>query len=341
MKVMFNLVRCGLANNGGSQSIIRMALALRKHCDVSIISDKPNRFTWFDFPTDILHFINVDCKDWPKADTIIATGCGTVMDTVNYPHASLDNKFYWIRGFEKWAKPEKDLYEGYMSGLRLIVNSEWQKLNIFEKCGIVSDIIYPGIPIDDFAAQKIIYPDRNVYAKPVIGALYQIGKETKKFAHVLEVCRALNHLELLEALFLFGDTDLDGKVRDFLVSENITYKYLKQPSFIDKIDMMRNCDIWLATTINDGLHIPPMEAGMCGCNLVAAGHRASGMSDYAIEDMTAKTFLTAKEACKRVMEYIDYPVQQIEHSLNLVSVLKKKINSVEHNAKKMFKLLHE
>jgi hypothetical protein len=203
----------------------------------------------------------------------------------------------------------------------------------------VPDVIYPGIPIDDFAAQKIIYPEKDIYVKPVIGALYQPSKETKKFVHVLEVCRALNHSGLLEALFLFGDSDLDDKIRGFLASENITYKYIKQPSFVDKIDMMRNCDIWLATTVNDGLHIPPMEAGMCGCNLVAAGHRASGMSDYAIEDMTAKTFLTVKEACKRITEYIDFPTLQIEHRLNLVSVLKKKINSVEHNAKKMFNLV--
>ena len=111
MKIIFNSVNSGLANNGGSQRIIRMALALKNFGNEAIIiSNRKNRFTWFDFDHSIVQEANEDPTTWPKCDVIIATGCSTIWETVAYPYLSKEKKFYWIRGFETWAQKPADLW---------------------------------------------------------------------------------------------------------------------------------------------------------------------------------------------------------------------------------------
>jgi glycosyltransferase involved in cell wall biosynthesis len=54
-----------------------------------------------------------------------------------------------------------------------------------------------------------------------------------------------------------------------------------------KRDMYRGIHVWFAPTDNEGLHVPPMEAGLCGCALVAHGIPEAGMGDYAVDGKTA------------------------------------------------------
>jgi len=341
MRIIFNLVNCGLANNGGSQSILRMATALRKlDQDAIIITNKEDRFTWFEYDNNMVVHVGEDPSDWPKAEAIIATGCGTVWGTFNYPYLPLRKKFYWIRGFEVWAQPEDELYRGYQSGLTLLVNSEWQKRNIFLKCGILPRIVYPGIPTDDFADCKIKIVEKPIYEKVKIGALYQPNKASKRFDWTLRILSGLRDKEVLKHVALLSDCSVSEDIINFFKKEDIKFIIATQPSFRSKAEFMFNeCDIWLATTINDGLHIPPMEAGKCGCNLVTSGYETSGMNDYAIPGVTCNSFLTIDEAIEGVVGFIEDITSQHSFRWNLMHILEIKIGSVKRNASRLLGIL--
>lgn len=335
MRVLLDMVNCGIANNGGSQSIIRMALALKDlGNDVKILSNRPIRFTWFDFDKSIIEEVAEDPQTWPHCDAIIATGCSTIWDVAAYPYLSKEKKYYWIRGFETWAQKPVDLFYGYNAGVRLVVNSEWQKRNIWNKIKKNSTIIYPGLPLDQFGDLSIVFKRKPFDEKITIGALYSPGKQSKMTQEILELVAMLNLDGMLKHINLFGDPPLDVDIINFFNTHKVSHTYLQQPNFEQKMRMMCSTDIWFAPTENDGLHIPPMEAGLCGCSLIVKGLESSGMSDYAIEGHTCFTFLTVYEAVLKINEYIRYPGIQLSHRINLNDVLRKKIGSVHANAKR-------
>ena len=340
MKILFNLCKCGLGNNGGSQTIIRMASALHVlgH-DVRILLDMPNRFTWFPVERDILTFVDTDPNTWPKGDVIIATGCSTVTGTMAYSKLPLEKKFYWIRGFETWAQSEEILKGGYALGMNLLVNSEWQKRNIWRTTGHKAQIQYSGLPIDEiYAHLNIDFKRSRLPLDHVnIGALYS-KRDIKKFNVVLDVIRGLGHRVREFKTFGNDSTSGDNNLMNFFPRFCLPSNVI-QPSFKHKISLMQSCDIWLSTSVNDGLHIPPMEAGLCGCNLVAMDMERSGVRDYAINDLTALTFLNVDEACEAVKQYCRDSGLRESHRANLQYTLVEKIGSVEKNAKRFEKIL--
>uniref|UniRef100_A0A6M3KI38 Putative glycosyltransferase n=1 Tax=viral metagenome TaxID=1070528 RepID=A0A6M3KI38_9ZZZZ len=342
MKILLNLVGTGLGNNGGSQSIIRMALELSKlNNDVKILLDSVNRFDWFDGFDHLLQYVNnVDEMMWPKCDVIIATGCGTVKSTLYYPYVSIKNKFYWIRGHETWSMCEDDLFKNYKSGLRLLVNSEWLKEMIFRKCNIPSIIQYPGYVDGDSYRLGITYV-RGRIDDIRIGILYYDDKPTKRFDQALNIVCRLNNLNKRTrvSLVLFGNKPINNRYMEYF--NRISYKYYLKPTYEEKINLMKSCHIWLATTELEGLHIPPIEAGLCGCNLVVKGLYSSGMSDYVIDEFSAKTFLTCEEAVEKTLEYSNNEKERMNHMLNLQTLLVNKIGSVQNNALKFQKILEQ
>ena len=326
-----------MGNNGGSQSIIRMAIELHNlGNDVKILLDGSNRFDWFGGFDYLLKYIdsNIDEIYWPKCDVIIATGCGTVKSTLYYPHVGLNNKFYWIRGHETWAMSEDDLFKNYKSGLNLLVNSEWLKEMIFKRCGVGSKIQYPGyISIDNYEILTIYNERIN------LGALYYADKLTKRFDQVVNIAIELKKIKMINKLILFGNKPITSYYVENLVVNNIPYKFLLKPTYEEKIKLMKECNIWLATTELEGLHIPPIEAGLCGCNLVVKGLYSSGINDYAIDNVTAKTFLTTDEAIKKIVEYKNNHSEMDLHKKNLLYILHNKIGDVEENALKLQNIL--
>ena len=338
MDILFNLVHCGLGNNGGSQTLIRAAKGLSElgH-NVKILLDKPSRFTWFDVDDSLIHMVNDPDKqsEWPKCDIIMATGCTTVDGTVKYPHVSDDKKFYWVRGYEKWTTMGiEKLNKTYSLIDNVIVNSKWLCDFLYEDFNVKSRIQYSGLPIDEInkvireynASEPVITNGK----KPlVIGALYS-SKESKRFDDVIDIVNELNSKFPVE-LYIFGNESFQT------AKYKMPFKcyYYQQPSFENKILMMTKCDIWLSTTENEGMHIPPMEAGLSGCNLVARCYRSSGVSDYAIEGYSSKNYNSTGEAIVKIMEYWSNPKEMAEHSLNLLEILFFKIGSVEENVKKL------
>jgi len=343
VKIIFNLARCGLGNNGGSQTLLRTAIKLREFGhNVKILLNKPNKFTWFEIPDGLLEMVSTKVKTWPKCNIIMATGWSTVDDVVKYA-LPYERKFYWMRAHETWGTDEETLFAKYKSGLKMLVNSEWQKEFLFSKCSVPSQIQYPGIPEEMFKRNgfsresvriQMGHKKSKKLDKIVIGALY-CNKARKRMRDIFEICDLLNFEGLLKELMLFGTEDYLGNNYKLPVS------FLRDPSIGQKLDMMSACDIWLATTDNEGLHIPPMEAGLCGCNLVVRGLNASGMSDYAINETTAKTFFTVSEAVEKIKEYLEDSDSRMIHQASLWHVLSHKIGSVDDNVRKLEKIFEK
>ena len=119
MRVAFNGVGCGWGDNGGTQSVFRMADALLEAgIDAELWSDV-NRFTWF-VPKAKIRKTNL--KNAPEVDVLVSTGCRTVKGTYRYPRKKVGVQ--WLRAHETWRVPEGRLLSLYGLDMPLWVNSK-------------------------------------------------------------------------------------------------------------------------------------------------------------------------------------------------------------------------
>ncbi len=262
MKLAFNSLNSGLANNGGSRTVILCAEMLEElghRCDIIATSD---RFTWLDHKRPV-QYIPSDL------DAILATASTTVPTTL---HSNIPIKAWYIRGHESWVYNEGQLSELYNSGLINIVNSKGlqQKLASY---GANSTVIYPGV--DDFWQDRCLRSEDKIR----IGCLYQ-KKSTKRWKDFVKLAEILGH----EDYQYIGIGDKERK-DDFLDA------YFTNVSIHDLNYIYSSCDVWFAPTELEGLHNVPMEAASCGCLIVCSDDPMNGMCmDYAFDDNTAMIY---------------------------------------------------
>jgi len=173
MKLAFNTVNSGLANGGGSRTVILCSQTLEKlghRCDIIGVDD---RFTWFEHKPAIPYFPS-------DLDVIIATACTTVESTLR---SNVPVKAWYIRGHEIWVYSEKQLINLYRSGLINIVNSKGLK-QLLSTYGVDSTVIYPGI--DSFWEDRNLRPKNKIR----IGCLYQ-KKPTKRWEDFVKLAKIL------------------------------------------------------------------------------------------------------------------------------------------------------
>jgi len=338
MKIIFNMVKCGLANGGGCQTILRTAMGLmKKGHDVKILLNQPNRFNWFPVPDSLLLSVSsANPEDWPTCDIMMATACSTVNDVNRYNKIPSNQKFFWMRAHETWSMRDDVLLKMYKSfSGNILVNSEWMKQFLYENGGINSEIQYPGLPINEISGIFKEIPFKNKdYKNLIVGALYS-EKLRKRFNDVIDISIKAFKNGIVDGLLLFGNEDFKEKYSNELKKVGLEYSYIRQPNMESKIKLMKECDVWLATTDNEGLHIPPMEAALCHCNLVVRGLRPSGMCDYAINDYTAKVFFDNAEAVRCLHEYNENRLKGMRHNNFLQALIEDKIGTVEENVNKL------
>lgn len=149
----------GLANNGGSKTIIRSAEALRLlGCDVEIAAVN-DRHTWIKHPK-ILKKIPGD------ADILIANSVSDI-DIV----LKAKKKFWWCRGLELWQASEKRIIEKSKK-INVIVNSSWL-LKKFPD----AKLCYSGLDLYTWRETR----QRNYSQKLTIGCLWSRSHKTKRY----------------------------------------------------------------------------------------------------------------------------------------------------------------
>jgi len=271
MKIVFNLMNCGLGNNGGSLTLIKSANTLQElgH-EVYIIDSMENQYTWGELK--VPHIIIKERKNIPNSDIILATGYNTWKHTLNLPNRC-GKKYVWVRGWEIWNSSEKNIVS-ILSDKRIIklVNSICLK-NKLLSYKIQSYIIRPGNEFED------LYPmDMRNDDKIILGGLYHTRHMTKRSDWVIKTAKILKQKHKNIELYMFG-TNKDPK-------NVVIDKYLSQPDIIEKNEFFNKINIFLTPSTLEGLHIVPQEAMMTGCPVVATNAEMSGTQDYMVHGVT-------------------------------------------------------
>jgi len=314
MKIAFNGVGCGWGNNGGTQSLFRMAIALSAigH-EVEVWSDSGNQFTWFDLPSKYVKYRKTTLKKAPAVDVLIASGAATVNSTFHYPRKRIGVN--WVRAIETWTMSKKKLFAQYALPMPLWVNSEWMRNYISNTIGRNDiSVIYPGIPFEQF---YLVAPKSMTFT---IGYLY-----SKKARKRWDWCVAIQKAFPQCRHFVFGNAKENSD--DLHVD-----RYLCRPSYKAKRNLYSQCHVWFAPTDSEGLHIPPMEAALCGATVVGNAMHSAGLEDTCIHKETALMFKTKKTACSNIKHLMANPTERKELNARHVKVIREKIGSVRDNA---------
>ncbi len=310
MNIAFNMTHCGLANNGGTRTIVLCSKVLEKlghRCDIIGTTDK---FTWLEHKP-IIPYVPSDL------DVIIATACTTVVATL---HANAPKKAWYIRAHEDWAMFDNNLRGLYNSGIVNFVNSKGLQ-QLLATYGVKSKVIYQGIDFDWWENREL--RSKN---KIRIGALHtnQPRKKWKDFVKLAEILGTENY-----EYVAMGPSK---PKEDFLVD-------FKHHATVDDLnDLYSSCHIWFAPTENEGLHNVPMEAALCGCLIVCADEPLNGMiHDYAFKDNTAMVY--DRKDIEHAAELIQNPNWDcIER---MYSCLKHTIGTREDNMRKLVEYLED
>jgi len=299
MRISFNLLGCGLGNNGGSQTLIKSCETLNElGVKSDLVSDIDN-FTWFKHRK----CINSIPKD---VSAVIATGCGTVKNTskLNVP-----KKYWWIRGHEDWWLNDNELLKLY--NIKNIINITNSKslANRIKNLGCDQTIhtIYQGIDLDFWSDLNLRFQNKKIR----IGCLHG-DKPTKRWKDFKNLANKLDKDKYEFVAFGRGS-----------VNEDFLCKYIKNASKKQLIELYSSCDIWFAPTVSEGLHNVPMEASLCGCLIICSNNKNNGMVlDYAFNNRSALTY-----------ENLDEAVSIIEknHQLDNSHIIKESQNIITNN----------
>jgi glycosyltransferase involved in cell wall biosynthesis len=272
MKIIFDLRRVGLGNNGGSSTLIKSGNTLvdMGH-EVTFVDSGKNQHTWT--PLKAKHIRPSTNAAIPSADFIIATGYKSVATTMQSP-GRLGHKCHWIRGWETWQMSESKIIDNVLNINNIkLVNSICLQRKL-AKLGYPSKIIRPGYDLDDIKPMAR-YP-RKGKKTITLGGLYSKGKHwnIKRTQWIFDVHTELSKRYDVE-LWMFGNDAIPGRLVDH---------YFQRPDMNQKNYFFNNIDIWLSPAMQEGLHMPPAEAMMAGCPVVGTDADMSGTEDYLINE---------------------------------------------------------
>lgn len=308
MRIVFSAIGSGFTNNGGTKTILSCANILSDLGHEVFLASVNYDFTWFRVKPKRIKKLPSD------VDVIVATAVATVEPLLK--HKTKAKKIWYVRGWETWAAKESHIIS-LTKSIPVMVNSEWLRDKVAQHAA-KPHIIYPGLDIDQF------FPSGKKDDKITIGGLYH-KKDLKRFDLWVSIVGKIRKDHDIN-IRLFGNDPKPRLAFDF--------EYAQQPNPKQHRNFYSGCDIWLFTSKNEGLHIPPMEAGLCGCSIV--GPDIGGVRDYAIHEKTA---LLGNDLVGNVKRLIENAKLRRRLSAELRSLLLNKIGPRTKNMKRMAKIL--
>ena len=320
MYLVFNCLETGLANNGGSRTLIHCQRVLRELGHKVDIIATADRFTWFEH-------IKAIKRIPPNVDWVIATACSSVKSTLQ---SHCKNKAWYIRAHETWHPKfnEDKLIQLYKNpNILKIVNSIWQK-EFLESFGVNCHLVYQGVDLHLWHNLRF----RETNKIPVIGCMYST-QSRKQWCNFVILNKILGK-DFKYIAYGNKHPDLIPKA-----DKNFLNTYLCQPDIDTLNHLYSMCDVWFAPTNSEGLHNPPMEASLCGCIICCSDAERNGMSDYAISDYSAMIYPDndISVAAQYIREFVKYK----HFADNAAEIIRTKINTREHNMKKFAKILKD
>jgi len=271
MKIVFDLRNTGLGNGGGSSTLVKSSNILYSlgH-NIIVIDSGRNQHTWTKL--NVEHRIIKSINDVPNSDIVISTGYKTVLQTVKLPERC-GKKLIWMRGWELWQMSEENIIKKVLKSPLIKVVNSFCLIDKLKKYGVDSYLIRPGNNLNDFNNLNI----RNKN-KIVLGGLFNIKHKTKRSDLIIKIAQKLKLKYSNIELHMFGNHKNQNT--------SMIDKYISQPSIKEKNKFYNHIDIWLSTSILEGLHITPQEAMLCGCVVIGNNSELSGTKDYLIDNKT-------------------------------------------------------
>jgi len=312
MKIIFDLRKVGLGNNGGSSTLIKSGNTLVDlgH-DVTFIDGGRNQHTWT--PLRAKHVICKKNENIPNADFIIATGYKSVGPAVSAPDRC-GQKLHWIRGWETWQMPENRIIETVLKAPTIkLVNGICLQRKL-QSHGFESKIVRPGYDLVD------LYPmiPREDRQRITLGGLYSHKKHMKIkrtqwiFDVYTEMQKKYNNIEL----WMFGNDVIPG---------GLVSNYWQRPSMEQKNYFYNNVDVWLSPATQEGLHMPPAEAMMTGCPVVGTNADMSGTEDYLFNEynglVSGNTFSSFSTNVERLVSNETLRLEMGQSAINTIKTL--------------------
>ena len=323
MRIIFDLRRVGLGNNGGSSTLVKSGNTLvdMGH-DVFFIDSMKNKHKWTKLNAE--HIIIRNEKQIPDADAIIATGYKSVGSTCIAPDRC-GIKAHWIRAWEHWQMGDQQIIDKVLKPPTVkIVNSIClqKKLN---GLGFDSHIIRPGYDFDQIYPKHIRNKNKNI----IIAGLNREGVhgKRKRTQWLFETARYMKTKYRDVKFWMFGSEPKRGLMVD---------NYLRSPTPFQKNKFYNSVDIWMAPTMSEGLHLPPAEAMMTECAVVATQAELSGVQDYII---SGETGLLSKNNLKSFVSDVDHLYHHDECRKRFGKVGREKILELGDRKQNMEKLI--
>ena len=324
MKIIFDLRKVGLGNNGGSSTLVQSGNTLVDlgH-EVFFIDSMKNQHAWT--PLKAKHMRIKKEDQIPNADVIIATGYKSVGPTTKAPDRC-GMKYHWIRAWEHWQMDEVKIVKQVLAApLVKLVNSIClqKKLKHYD---VPSYIIRPGYDFGQIFPKDIRGGSENI----IIGGLYRKGVHgrRKRTEWLFETARTLKTRNKNIKFWMFGS---ETRPQGFMCDH-----YVRSPSIEQKNIFYNNVDIWMAPTMSEGLHLPPAEAMMTECPVVATDAELSGTQDYTIQ---YETGIVSNNDLKSFIECVKLLIEDEPLRLKLGKAARKKVFSLGDRKDNMEKMV--
>lgn len=254
-----------LSNNGGTATILKSVAALNKLGHKAEIVAKIDKFNWFKHKKPV-------AKISKNADVCIAVTVSDIGPMLDHAPKNA-KKYYWCRLLENHSMPKRKILKKAKK-VNVIVNSE-DLYTWFMRHGIEPvDVVYQGVDLKKWRDLKLHEPK-------TLGFLVS-SKWRKHFEFAMEVIKRLGKKKY--KYYGYG-VDLNHKIKVF------TNKYfdwfVKNAQYSDLVKMYNLVETWVCTSTKEGLHNPPLQAGLCGCAVVYPDAPLAGCRDHCIDGKTA------------------------------------------------------
>lgn len=306
MNILFNASGCGLCCGGGSKTIIKSAETLKKMGHNVAIWSPINNYTWHVPTIEILksHIFSFSSSHSKKLIVVNVS----VWDVDSTLLMSVENKVWWLRGWEKWVKGEAHLIKMIKrfvsAGGRMIVNATHLKDKL-EKIGVESTVCFAGLDLD--------FWNDDFKAKCGVGSLGPSKHKTKNYSFCRELETYLNIGRAYEDQVKWNYVNGD-------LNNELLYKLYNQ------------CRVWFAPTVLEGFHQMSAEANLCGSLVYCNREDSNGMHDYATDD-TAMRYSSWDELTVKI-NYPDY-----SKIGKMQDVLRNKIGNRSKNMKRFVEVI--
>lgn len=302
----------GLADNGGSQTIIKACHILNRMGHSACIVTKVDKHTWIKHDKPVKHIPR-------NVDVVIACSVSDIEPMLKTKPQKA-KAYWWCRLREDYQMPKRKILQK-ADKVRVLVNSEGLQFWL-KRHGINSQILYQGYD------KK--WNDFSSHYKNYVGFLVS-NKKRKNFDLVKKIVKKLG----AEYKYVGFGNDISGSVKRF-VKKHFTY-FVENADYNSRLKIYNSVRVWVSTSTSEGLHNCPIEAALCGCAIAYPDSMLAGCSDHCIDTVTAWRYEASNT---------DSAIKAIERANRSrnkkhIEVIKDKIGTRRQNMVKLIEILQK